>query len=144
MIVMGATFGAAVVLGVAATVAAVVVTSGMTAAAERSAEAQERVAQTNARATVDAAKEAANAQIESSKQDANARMHDADMAHQQEQEYLQFEKWAMTHEDDMDNYYRTVQSDIDAIDTFYAEGSSWGTGTSEPYDYGNGGDTINL
>lgn len=134
----------AVVLGTAAVVAAVVVTVGMTSAAERSAEAQEMVAQTNARATVEAAKEAANAQIESATQDATARMHEADVAHKQEQEYLAFEKWAMTHEDDLDTYYRSVQGQIDEIDQFYAEDASWGVGNAESYDYGNGGDTINL
>lgn len=123
----------------ATAIAAVAVTYGMVESANSAAAAQKEVAQTNAKATVDAAKEAAHAQIESAKQDAGARMHEADVAHQQEQEYLQFEKWAMAHEDDMDSYYRSVQGQIDEIDQFYADDSSWGAGTANSYDYGNGG-----
>jgi hypothetical protein len=112
----------------------------MSAAAERSAEAQEKVAETNAKATVAAAKEAANAQIQSAQEDSKARMHESDVAFQQEQEYLKFEKEAMANENDMDSYYRSVQGQVDAIDTFYAEDAGWGAGSAGSYDYGDGGD----
>jgi hypothetical protein len=127
---------------VAAVVSATVLTVGMSNAAERSAEAQERVAETNAKATVAAAKEAANAQIQAAKEDSKARMHESDLALQQEQEYLAFEERAMNNENDMDSYYRSMQNQIDDIDTFYSEDSSWGIGQAEPYDYGGSGEDM--
>jgi hypothetical protein len=120
--------------------AAAIAGTAMVVSAKMSADAQQQVAETNARATVQAAQEAAHAQIESATQDAKARMHESDVAFNQDQEYLKFEKWAMAHEDDQDTYYRSMQNDIDNIDTFYAEDSaSWGVGVAEPYDYGDGG-----
>lgn len=133
---------AAITVAIIAASAVVLAAGGMAissvVASNRAAEAAEKAAEMNAKATVQAAKEAAHAQIESAKQDAGARMHESDVAFQQEQEYLKFEKWAMEREDGMDNYYRETQNSIDTIDTVGYNTDPWGAGTEDPYFYGNG------
>lgn len=140
------------VAGAIAIIGAAAIAGGaMAYAANASADAQKAVAATNAKATVDAAKvtadKAAEGQIEAAKQDAMARMHESDVAYQQDQQYLQFEKWSTEHEDSLDKYSKQAFAEIDAIDIsqpntmdmYYANEGGWGSTPEAPYDYGDGG-----
>jgi len=123
-------------LGAAAMVAATAAATAAVVATSISSSAQKEVAETNARATVQAAKEAANAQIQAAKEDSKARMHQANIDLKQEEMYLEFEEKMAKHQDEQDDYYRQMFSQIDSIDTFYAEDSAWGSGPESAYDYG--------
>jgi hypothetical protein len=125
----------------AVVVAAVVAGAAYVWTSSINADAQRDVAETNARATVQAAKEAADAQKTAALHDANARMHEADVAFNTEMEYLKQDKWAVEHEDALEQDIRTTQAEIDSIDsidTYYAGEGNWGAGSQDPYDYGYG------